>query len=651
MAELSVSLASGLIWLLALGAMALPVGRVLGDRAGPTLLAAYPLFFAFQVLLARSLAGFGLLTRGTLVAVYGLVLAAGAAYWLHARRSSRGRRRVALPADDSGAPKPAAALERTIVLGGITLVLAGLVLFTLVSPVHIWDSLAYHMPMVASYIQNGSLEAWPTQDLRQVYRVNAGELQMLNLALLARSDTWVELPNLLGLVVCLVATWEIARLAGLPERWRYAAVALVLTAPQIVVGAGTSKNDLVFTAALLTAFYWFLRVAGPRSGPEDPGHSAGEGPRALAGELPQRRVRLALVLSAAAAALAAATKVMGLNVIGALGLLGILLMIRGRLPFRDLVLFGGAAAVLLLLLVGDIYLGNAAQGAVPVGIRPGEVWFTTGPRNLVMAARYYLYELSFRRLVIPQVFEHDFLHYGYLFPLMLVGGAVTAFRQLRSPQPVLAALTVTALILFASVIAFRLPIPWDQRFMIWLVPTLAILAVANGRGLDPRIPLVVVTAASTLALGNVTLTLTNEFDALFHRSALHLARTGTPARYLDVPNRRFPAGMEGFGALESAAAPRDSVLYAGMEDGWMYLAWGPRFTRHVEGVSEAEHAVRRLESRDFRFVVIEAQTSEEIRRPLLERAAVYGYAPLVRAEERTILQREPEATMPVSPPR
>ena len=39
------------------------------------------------------------------------------------------------------------------------------------------------------------------------------ELQLLNVALLAGSDAWVELPNVLGLVVCLVAAFELACLA------------------------------------------------------------------------------------------------------------------------------------------------------------------------------------------------------------------------------------------------------------------------------------------------------------------------------------------------------------------------------------------------------------------------------------------------------
>lgn len=610
MAEILASLAAAILWGGVFLLLVLHARRRVDEGA---VLVAYPLFFAFQVVLAKGLSLAGLLTTPAFLAAYVLAIVTGGFLLWRRRPSPATPAATGAPTDD-----PDDVLIRRIVVGCVAVVLGGLAVFTLVAPAHIWDVLAYHLPMVASYIQNGSLEAWPTQDLRQVYRVNAGELQMLNVALLARSDAWVELPSLLGFGVVLVASFELARLA-LPRRaLPYLVVALVLTAPQLILGAATAKNDLAFTAVLLAAFYWTIRAG--MDFPHGPGVS--------------------LFLAALSGALAAATKVMGLGVLGAVGLLALVLAARGRLRTTHVLAFGGGAALVLLVLAGDVYFANATRSAVPVGIAPGEVVFTIGPRNLIEAARFYVFELGFKRLVIHQVFEHDFMHYGYVYPFLLALGTVGAVRQLRQRRYALAALAVLGTLLFLSVIALRLPIRWDQRFMIWMVPTLAVLAVSVGERLHVRYLLVLTASAASFGLMNLFLTVTTEAHGLFDRSATHLARTGSLARYVDVPNRRYLFMNDGFEALDRVAAPSDSVLYVGTDDSWMYPAWGPRFTRHVEGVRDAQDATARVASRTYRFVVLEDAAVASIHEAVGEQAVTFGYDLLVDADGRTIFVRD-----------
>ena len=619
MSELFAAIGGSALWLAAFAVVVVLARRFFPGERGASLLAAYPVFFAAQVILARLAGAAGLLTTGAMLGVYGAFVGAGTiAVWA-------ARRRSALPAQ-AASPAPAdpdVSLIRRIAIACCCVVLAGLTLFALVAPVHIWDVLAYHMPMVASYIQNGSLEAWPTQDLRHVFRVNAGELQMLNVALLGHSDALVEVPNLLGLFVLLVATLELARLEYADTARPYIAVLLVLTAPQILIGAATGKNDLVFTAMLIASFYWMIRAALVHG----------------------RRQVAFLLLAALAGAVAAATKVMGLNVLGAVGVLALVLVVRRRLPFRGVVLFGVAAAVALLALAGTVYWSNLSRSAVPVGVAPGEVSFTIGPANAIAAARFYLYDLSFKRLVVPQVFEHDFMHYGYFFPFLLLAGTVVALRQFRARRFVLAALALMGGVLFLSVIALRLPIQWDQRFMMWMVPALAVLALWLTRHWQGRSLVAVAAAAAAVAVLNVTLTLTDEADALFNRSALHLAGTGTLARYADVPNERYMYMNAGFEVVDLQAMPGDSVLYVGSDDSWMYPAWGARFTRHVEGVSGAGHAAEQVASRRFRFVIVEDVAREEVRHASAAAAAAAGYDELVRADGRVVYMR-PGSTPP-----
>jgi hypothetical protein len=615
MMELLEAVAGGALWLAAFGLLTFSFRIHVGLSGGASLLAAYPVFFALQVAFAKVLGAAGHLSTTSFRLSYGAIVVLGALVLV---RRFKGRLPPSEPessADDDGAD---AQFIRGIVLVTIGLVMAGLTLFTLVSPPHIWDVLAYHMPMVASYVQNGSLEAWPTQDLRQVYRVNAGELQILNVALLARSDAWVELPNLLALGVFVVAGLELARKALVRPILAWLVVAVTLTAPQILLGATTAKNDLLFSAVLLCSFYWIIR----------------------AGTMEGRRPVLYASLAGLSCGIAAATKVMGLNVVAAVGILALVLVWRRRWPARRILVFGGAFAGSLLVLAGDVYWANLARSAVPVGIAPDEVAFTFGLANLTEAARFYLYELGFKRLVIPQVFEHDFAHFGYLFPLLLLFGIAGGLRQLFQGRYALAALGLAGAVLFVSVIALRLPIRWDQRFMIWMVPTLAIFAGSLVERIHSRYLLALTGAAAAFTIANLFLVLTKEADGLFNRSALHLAGTGVPARYVDVANERYLHMNDGFEVLDAQAAPEDSILYVGSDDSWMYPAWGPRFTRHVEGVANQDHAALAVASRRFRYVVVEDAALPGIRLAVEEQIEPARYRVLVRAEGRVLLVRE-----------
>lgn len=617
MMEIAGSIGAGSVWIGVFALLALAVRNRWTLSLGRALLAAYPVFFAGQVLLANLLGAGGLLTTFAFRVAWGgalligLVLCIRGGWW----------RISMLPDPDRADMESDTVGIRRVVLVGIGLLLASLALFTLVSPVHIWDALAYHMPMVASYVQNASLDAWPTQDLRQVYRVNGGELQMLAIALLAGSDTWVEVPNLLGLIVVLTATFELGRLVFRNPALPYLAALLVVTAPQIVIGAASEKNDLVFTAVLLCAFYWMIR-AGRADEPRG------------------SRISGYLLLAALSAALAGATKVMGLNVVGAVGLLALVLAVRRRLAFKHVLVFAGGAVAALLLLAGNVYLYNFGRTSVPVGIAPGEIHYTVGLANLIGAVRFYVFDLTLKRLVTRPVFEHDFMHYGYLFPLMLGLGVTAAIRQVRERRFVLASLALLGAALFLSIIAVRQPIRWDQRFMIWLVPTLAILALSLVERRIGQRALAVTWVAAVLMAGNVALVLTLESDRVFPRSALHLASTGTVARYLDVPNRRYPHMLEGLDVLNGAVAAGDSILYVGTDDSWMYPLWGREFSRHVEGVSNAEDAGARIASGHFRFLVVEAAADPAIRETAEAGAADSGYTSLVSVKDRTIFVRQ-----------
>jgi hypothetical protein len=195
------------------------------------------------------------------------------------------------------------------------------------------------------------------------------------------------------------------------------------------------------------------------------------------------------------------------------------------------------------------------------------------------------------------------------------------------------------LVLFLSVIAVRTAIGWDQRFMIWMVPSFALLAAGYRDRVGPSSVLVATSFAAAFALGNLFSMYANGSDGMFTRSAVQLATTGQRARLADVNPDRYGHKIDGFARLDATAQASDSVLYVGWEDTWMYPAWGPRFTRVVSGVSGPDDTRERIRSSAYRFVVIEDDAGEALRESARHALEGPGYAVLVDAEGRTIFER------------
>src|SRR5204863_3683305 len=78
----------------------------------------------------------------------------------------------------------------------------------------IWDTYVYHLPMIANWLQRGSLSPWPTACLRQISRAGGAEFQQLWVVGMPHVDLLVELPSIIAGVIAGVFVGEVAL------RWR-----------------------------------------------------------------------------------------------------------------------------------------------------------------------------------------------------------------------------------------------------------------------------------------------------------------------------------------------------------------------------------------------------------------------------------------------
>lgn len=131
-----------------------------------------------------------------------------------------------------------------------------LTLNALASAPNTYDSLTYHMSRVAHWIQNGSVDFYPTAVTRQLYQHPLAEYGILHLQLLAGSDLFANLIQLAAYALGMVAVSVITRELGGNMRAQVVSAVLFGTLSMAILQATSTANDLV-TALWVSIFAWF----------------------------------------------------------------------------------------------------------------------------------------------------------------------------------------------------------------------------------------------------------------------------------------------------------------------------------------------------------------------------------------------------------
>ena len=117
-----------------------------------------------------------------------------------------------------------------------------------------FDSMAYHLPKVEQWLQQGAVGTFPAHFLPQIYLAPLAEIGMAETQLMVGTYWAVNLVQLLAHVVTLVAVSVLARNVGLGVRGQAMAAGIFGLAPLAVAEAVTTQNDYVVTAFAVTAY-------------------------------------------------------------------------------------------------------------------------------------------------------------------------------------------------------------------------------------------------------------------------------------------------------------------------------------------------------------------------------------------------------------
>ncbi|HEX8974743.1 MAG TPA: hypothetical protein VF817_04630 [Patescibacteria group bacterium] len=108
-----------------------------------------------------------------------------------------------------------------------------------------WDSYTYHLPRVEHWIQNGNVDFYPTNNVRQLYLAPFAEYLILNIRLLSGDASFVNFVQFFSMINCLLIASLIARIFGLNKEGQITAGILVLTIPMGLLQATTTQTDYV----------------------------------------------------------------------------------------------------------------------------------------------------------------------------------------------------------------------------------------------------------------------------------------------------------------------------------------------------------------------------------------------------------------------
>jgi hypothetical protein len=249
-------------------------------------------------------------------------------------------------------------LGNRILLLGVAAILVITALVAWVAPTQTFDSMNYHSPRVAHWAQERAVRHYATGiDVQNVLTPGA-EMIVLHFYVLAGSDRLANFAAWLSLLGCIIVASWMAALMGADRRGQVLAAVLAATIPMGIVQASSTMTDLV-------AAFWVACTAAEALAL----WQGSENGIVWAASLPKPShfpVFLPLVFISLGAGLALLTKPTAAAFVLPFGVLVGVLLWR-RWGFRQMLLWGGIAAVLVFGLNAGHLMRNAALYGNPLG--------------------------------------------------------------------------------------------------------------------------------------------------------------------------------------------------------------------------------------------------------------------------------------------
>ncbi|MDJ1469751.1 glycosyltransferase family 39 protein [Cytophagaceae bacterium DM2B3-1] len=120
--------------------------------------------------------------------------------------------------------------------------------------------MTYHMARVMHWVQNKSIDHYPSHVLRQHYQPPFTEYIILHLQILNGTDRWANLVQLFFFTNILLIVSLITKELGGNKQVQIVSIFLTATIPMAVLEANSTQNDLVNSCWVLASVYFLIRL-------------------------------------------------------------------------------------------------------------------------------------------------------------------------------------------------------------------------------------------------------------------------------------------------------------------------------------------------------------------------------------------------------
>ena len=202
----------------------------------------------WTTIITEALSVFHAINYWTIAGLWGLVAVCAFFYWMKWNRISSPLK-LSLT---RGSFSPFE-LSLLIAMAGIAALTAIIAWY---APPTTWDSFVYHMARIMHWIQNKSVDFYPTHILRQLHMNPWSEYAIMQFQILHKDDRFANLVQWFSMAGSLVGTSLIARHFGGTQREQIIASVITATIPMGIIQASSTQNDYT-TAFWMVCFVTF----------------------------------------------------------------------------------------------------------------------------------------------------------------------------------------------------------------------------------------------------------------------------------------------------------------------------------------------------------------------------------------------------------
>ena len=145
------------------------------------------------------------------------------------------------------------------------IILVPLLLLAVFIPPNNWDSMAYHLPRIQHWLQNGNIYPYPTNITRQIATSPLSEYIILNLQLLSSSDFFANLVQYIALINIIFLASLVLKSFQINYKGQIFTIVAICSLPMALFQSTTTQTDLLASFFFLCFVYYLIKLNQPAS--------------------------------------------------------------------------------------------------------------------------------------------------------------------------------------------------------------------------------------------------------------------------------------------------------------------------------------------------------------------------------------------------